>query len=308
MNNVFPAAQEVGKQSKTVTKTVTKGKLDMPMHSTKCSLFSRSLSLFTMSASATAIAEPDLALQQAMSKRFHPRGTGSASYIDRTASVRTGMSEWEIFVGEQFCPVPGGGRGVRMLVVNVVEVFEGYRHCGVFKQGMRLLMGQMAIDARTPVLEFRAVRNTRLYLWALRQPHVYVSPYNPESIFLLLGSDWVKDAVPVELYHQAAALRALAQQEPAVSQNMAHTFITNELFEAEMTRRRSSLTEVPLEYEGEEEDDRDTLLVKKAERIEQHTTFLNGSLLHDACKPWIEAWCARQISIAQDAPSAAAPK
>jgi hypothetical protein len=240
--------------------------------------------------------EPDPQLTQAMAKHFRVRDAGHVI-------VSTKSSEWELFVGEQASPVPGGKRGVRTLAVNVVEVYEGCRRQGIFKQGMRLLMGRVAVLARTPVLEFQAVRNTRLYLWALRQPHVYVSAHRPESVFLLLGSDWTTDAdAPIELRAEADALRALAQKEPAASQNMANRVITVELLEAEMSRRRADPSDMPPLPSSDEQDKEET----RKDREERHAAYLSGSLLHAVCQTWLKAWYATQFAAQSQSANAAA--
>jgi len=233
------------------------------------------------SSSSTHQSNPDPHLDAAMSKHFGV-GTNGNKKIQRLGTVRTELSEWELFVGEQMCPV--SRKCVRTLVINKVEVFE--KRKGIFTQGVRLLMNKMAVAACAPLLELQAVRNTQLYLWALRQPNVYVSPYHPESVYLILDWDAARTDVPQELRQQADDLRQLAIQEPGASQNMANRVITAELLREAMHKR----SQEPIDP------------AYSAEEREQSASYLSSSLLHAACAVWLQDFYTKQQQSAQAAP------
>jgi hypothetical protein len=160
-----------------------------------------------MSAPAAA-AVPDPKLEAAFARFFSRR--------ERSGSVNTERSNWELFVGGQSNPAASGGT-VRQITVNVVEVDPEFRRTGILQQGMALLRGRFSREQGATLVEFQAVRNPYLYAWALQQPGCYISRYRPDSIYLFdtlppphpnhpnmantaITVDKVRAATEVELY------------------------------------------------------------------------------------------------------------
>lgn len=200
----------------------------------------------------------DPQLEGALERRFQSR-------IERLGGVDTDRCHWELFVGKQMCRASGAS--VHMIVVNNVDVEEEYQRQGIFRQGIRLLMERFAVVARAPILELNCVLNRHLYAWALRQPNVYVSPYQPGCVHIYL--DFAETAPP-ELRAQAAELRTKLHG----AHNMANRCITPALLD-EIGRARLA-AEKP-----------DEVAAYSLAHLEMSRAYLPPMALHAACSAWI---------------------